>query len=68
MQITVTIDDALYERALELAEPSMERADLFSEALKTFIRIQAAKRLAALGGAAPEVLNVPRRRESGTEP
>lgn len=68
MQITVTIDDALYARALDLAEPSMERADLFSEALKTFVRIQAAKRLAALGGAAPEVLDVPRRRESGTEP
>ena len=63
MQITVTIDDALYERALELAEPSMERADLFNEALKTFVRVQVAKRLAALGGAAPEMQDVARRRE-----
>lgn len=64
MQITVTIDDALYERALELAEPSMERADLFNEALKTFVRVQVAKRLAALGGAAPEMQDVARRREN----
>jgi bifunctional pyridoxal-dependent enzyme with beta-cystathionase and maltose regulon repressor activities len=62
MQITVTIDDALYARALELAEPSMDRGDLFSEAVKTFIRVQVAKRLAALGGAAPEMQDVARRR------
>lgn len=64
MQITVTIDDALYERALELAEPSMDRGDLFSEAVKTFVRVQVAKRLTALGGAAPEMQDVARRREN----
>lgn len=64
MQITVTIDDALYERALELAEPSMDPGELFSEAVKTFIRVQVAKRLAALGGAAPEMQDVARRREN----
>lgn len=64
MQITVTIDDALYERALELAEPSMDRGELFSEAVKTFVRVQTAKRLAALGGAAPEMQDVARRREN----
>ncbi|WP_462387968.1 type II toxin-antitoxin system VapB family antitoxin [Acidovorax sp. Q11] len=64
MQITVTIDDALYERALELAEPSMDRGELFSEAVKTFVRVQAAKRLAALGGAAPEMQDVARGREN----
>lgn len=64
MQITVTIDDALYARALELAEPSMDRGDLFSEAVKTFVRVQVAKRLAALGGAAPEMQGVARRRET----
>ena len=62
MQITVTVDDDLYARALELTEPSMDRGDLFSEALKTFVRVQAAKRLAALGGAAPGMQDVPRRR------
>ena len=36
MRTTVTIDDALYERALELADPDMNRADLFREAISTF--------------------------------
>ena len=31
------------------------------EAIKTFVRVQAAKRLAALGGAAPDMADVPRR-------
>ena len=48
MRTTVTIDDALYQRALELADPTMDKADLFREAIKTFVRFQAAKRLAAL--------------------
>ncbi|MFP3758332.1 type II toxin-antitoxin system VapB family antitoxin, partial [Cupriavidus sp. SIMBA_020] len=54
MRTTVTLDDALYEKALEMADPGMEKADLFREAVKTFVRVQAAKRLAALGGSAPE--------------
>ena len=49
MRTTVTIDDALYEQALEVADPGMDKADLFREAIKTFVRIQAAKRLASLG-------------------
>ena len=62
MRTTVTIDDDLYEKALEVADPAMDKADLFREAIKTFVRVQAAKRLAALGGAAPEMQDVPRRR------
>lgn len=63
MRTTVTIEDALYNEALEVADPSMDKADLFREALKTFVRIQAAKRLAALGARAPEVHDAPRCRE-----
>lgn len=63
MRSTVTIDDALYEQALEVADPRMNKADLFREAIKTFIRVQAAKRLAALGGTMPEMQDIPRRRE-----
>lgn len=63
MRTTVTIDDALYERALEVAEPGMEKADLFREAVKTFVRVQSSKRLAALGAAAPQMADIPRRRE-----
>jgi len=62
MRTTVTLDDDLYERALELADPEMDKSELFREAVKTFVRVQAAKRLAALGGQAPEMPEVPRRR------
>lgn len=62
MRTTVTIDDVLYETALELADPSMDKADIFREAMKMFVRVQAGKRLAALGGAAPDMQDVPRRR------
>jgi hypothetical protein len=63
MRTTVTIDDRLFERALEVADPDMDKADLFREAIKTFVRVQAAKRLAALGGGAPDMADIPR----GTE-
>ena len=62
MRTTVTIDDDLYAKALEMADPLMDKADLFREAIKVFVRVQAAKRLAALGGTAPEMADVPRRR------
>lgn len=62
MRTTVTIEDVLYQQALELADPGMDKAELFREALRTFIRVQAGKRLAALGGRAPHMPDVPRRR------
>ena len=62
MRTTVTIDDALYQEALELADPSTDKADLFRVAMQTFVRIQAAKRLAALGGTVPDMQEIPRRR------
>ncbi|NIE87661.1 MULTISPECIES: type II toxin-antitoxin system VapB family antitoxin [unclassified Burkholderia] len=62
MRTTVTIDDDLYTQALQMAEPGMDKADLFREAIKTFVRVQAAKRLAALGGAAPDMPDVHRYR------
>jgi len=62
MRTTVTIDDALYEKALEVADPNMDKSELFREAISTFVRVQAAKRLAALGGSMPGIQDVPRRR------
>jgi hypothetical protein len=62
MKIEVTIDDALYARALELADPDMDEADLFKVAIKKFIHARAAQRLAALGGTIPDMADVPRRR------
>ena len=64
MRTTVTIDDSLYEKALEVADPAMDKADLFREAIKTFVRVRAAKRLAALGASNPEMADIPRRRET----
>ncbi len=67
MRTTVTIEDSLYEKALEVADPDMNKADLFREAISTFVRVQAAKRLAALGGTAPDMQDIPRReRDPGT--
>lgn len=64
MRTTVTIDDALYQRALDVADPQMDKVDLFREALKTFVRVQAAKRLSALGGTAPKMEDIPRTRSA----
>jgi Arc/MetJ family transcription regulator len=63
MRTTVTIDDALYAKALEMADSHIDKSDIFREAFKTFVRVQAAKRLALLGGTMPEMKDVPRRRE-----
>jgi Arc/MetJ family transcription regulator len=62
MRTTVTIDDALYQQALEMADPSMDKADLFREAIKLFILVHSTRRLAALGGATPDTVAIPRRR------
>jgi Arc/MetJ family transcription regulator len=62
MRTTVTIDDDLYERALEVADPEMDKADVFREAMKVFVRVQAGKRLAALGGKTPRMKSIPRRK------
>lgn len=62
MRTTVTIDDQLYQRALELAGPELDKADLFRAAVEAFVRVQAGRRLAALGGQAPDMADIPRRR------
>lgn len=63
VRTTVTIEDVLYERALEVADLGMDKADLFHEAIKTFVRVQAAKRLAQLGSTMPSMSDIPRRRQ-----
>lgn len=57
----ITIDHALYRKALKPADPKLDKADLFREAISTFVRVQTSKRLAALGGLAPAMSDVPRR-------
>jgi Arc/MetJ family transcription regulator len=58
----VTIDDDLFQRALEAADPGTDKADLFREAMKVFVRVQTGKRLAAMGGKVPRMKSIPRRR------
>jgi hypothetical protein len=64
LRATITVDDDLYQQALDVADPAMDKADLFREAIRVFVRVQAAKRLSALGGKAPKMKNIPRRRLS----
>jgi Arc/MetJ family transcription regulator len=64
VRATITVDDELYQQALAVADPAMDKADLFREAIRVFVRVQAAKRLSALGGKAPKMRNIERRRPS----
>ena len=63
MRITIEIDDALYERAFQLAAPGIDKAELIQETLRTFVHVQSAKQLAALGASEPEIVDVRRRRD-----
>lgn len=65
MRTTITIDDELFRQAMAVAEPGMDKAQVVREAMRVFVRVQSAKRLAALGGAAPRMQDVPRRRAGG---
>ncbi len=65
MRTTVTIDDDLLERAAELTGLT-ERTALLREGLETLIRVESAKRLAALGGSDASASTAPRRRNSAS--
>jgi Arc/MetJ family transcription regulator len=68
MRTTLTIDDQLFAKAVSLAEPGIEKSELLRECVKAFIQRQTARRLAALGGQAPDIELVPRRREEAATP
>lgn len=63
MRTTVTIDDELFETAATLTGIS-ERSALFRSALETLVRVESARRLAALGGTDPSATAAPRHRDS----
>jgi len=65
MRTTITIDDELFRRAVEVADPGMDKAEIVREAMRVFVRVQSARRLAALGGAVPRMQDIPRRRATG---
>ena len=62
MRTTVTLDDALLERAAALSGVA-ERGALLREALTALIERESARRLALLGGTEPELEGPPRRRQ-----
>ncbi|WP_343602800.1 type II toxin-antitoxin system VapB family antitoxin [Mycobacterium sp.] len=61
MRTTVTIDDDLLARASELTGVT-EKSALLRDGLKTLIRVESARRLAALGGSDERAAAAPRRR------
>ncbi|OWQ44892.1 hypothetical protein CDL60_23340 [Roseateles noduli] len=67
-QRKTVIDQALYQRALAVADQPVEERDLINAALRAFIARQAQFRLADMGGTAPDLPNVPRRRPSLNAP
>ena len=63
MRTTVTIDDDLMAKAAELTGIS-ERSALIRSGLETLVRLEAGRRLAALGGVDPSAEAAPRLRSS----
>ena len=65
MRTTVTIDDELLAKAAELTGVS-ENAALLRQGLQTLIRVESARRLAALGGTDRLATSGPRRKPSAS--
>lgn len=61
MRTTISIEDELFKRAAEFCKPNSDKASVIREAMETFVRVSAAKRLASLGGKAPNIQSIPRR-------
>lgn len=67
MRTTVTLDDALLQEAEELTGIT-ERSRLVREGLAALIHREAARRLAQLGGSAPDIQHIQRRRPEPDDP
>jgi Arc/MetJ family transcription regulator len=63
MRTTVTIDDELLAKAAELTGVK-ENVALLRQGLQTLIRVESARRLAALGGTDQQATSAPRRRQA----
>lgn len=61
MRTTVTIDDDLLAKAAALTGVH-ENTALLRQGLQTLIRVESARRLAALGGTDTSAVSAPRRR------
>ena len=63
MRTTVTLSDDLIASAQELTGIT-ERTELLREGLETLVRVESARRLAALGGSDRKASAAPRRRSA----
>ena len=63
VKTTVTIDNALLERAEELTGIT-NKTDLAREGLRALIERESARKLARLGGSQPQLHPIPRRRSA----
>jgi Arc/MetJ family transcription regulator len=63
MRSTINIDDQLIENAKALTGTS-ETSAVVRRALETLVRVEAGKRLIALGGTMPEAEAAPRKRSA----
>ena len=61
MRTTITLDDELLAKAHEITGVT-ERGALLHDGLRALIQREAARRLALLGGSAPDLVAPPRRR------
>jgi len=66
MRTTISLDDDLVRTAQEFTGVE-EKTALIREALKALIERESARRLAALGGSAPDFPQIPRRRISADD-
>jgi hypothetical protein len=56
----VNVDDELIRDAMQYFNPQLSPGDLINEAITTLVRLQATKKLLALGGMTPEMKDIPR--------
>ena len=56
----INVDDELIGEAMKHFNPHISPSKLIHEAITTFIRLQATKKLVALGGMTPEMKDIPR--------
>jgi Arc/MetJ family transcription regulator len=61
MRATVALDDELLRKAQEVTGVT-ERTALLREALKALIHLEASRRLAAVGGTEPDLVDIKRAR------
>ncbi len=66
MRSTINIDDSLIEKARSLTG-TKETAAIVRQALETLVRVEAGKRLVALGGTMPDAESAPRRQRNSAK-